>query len=524
MQIETIKLNQYKSSNDKRKKETQKNKEINKTLKGVLINNHVKNDSGISFNDIQDSLLICNTPNSYTKTLDSNKQKKEESVFNVSKAIKPLIIGTGVLLGCCLGFSTILKNSSQSLLTSKSFEQLPDLAVNMNIKEEPQFAIYRAIRDPNFKNILGAAAIFIMSGITIASKNFVDGSKEIWLKKKSADIEKKLQEDLIEVETSAFSGKLQVVNDMMAKNVNYFDEVLNNKREKASTPNVFAQFVAFKGDNDISRQSVSASAAQNKLNSNKEKEKKDLYKNIGYIALAAGVLAIAAFLGKISYSNIKKTAQNTQKYANNFTEKTIDVIKQKSKNADKKDIAQITELLKSICAKPEFIKETGKKYNLTDGEIQSIIDAVTESKKTIFADAPTALGGIPKKIQYYCYIDENRGHLYNWILNPENKFTKYIFTAFTLSSAVGYIFKQTMDAVKEAAVMNENAKTELNLRKRLVNVEISNFRSKKESAIKPLVDNFSAQAANGSKTKDELKQIADNILTEIKNGPPYVYT
>ena len=115
----------------------------------------------------------------------------------------------------------------------------------------------------------------------------------------------------------------------------------------------------------------------------------------------------------------------------------IDVIKEKSNTPDKKDISQITELLKSICAKPEFIKETGKKYNLNETEIQSIIDAVAESKKTIFADAPTALGGIPKKIQYYCYIDENRGHLYNWILNPENKFTKYIFGAFTLSSAVG---------------------------------------------------------------------------------------
>ena len=81
-----------------------------------------------------------------------------------------------------------------------------------------------------------------------------------------------------------------------------------------------------------------------------------------------------------------------------------------------------------------------------------------------------------------------------------------------------------MDAVKEATVMNENAKTELDLRKRLVDVEIANFRAKKESAIKPLVDNFSMQAANGAKTKEELKQLADNILMETKNGPPYVYT
>ena len=78
--------------------------------------------------------------------------------------------------------SAILKKSSSNLLNTKNFEQLPDLAINMNIKKEPQFAIYRAIRDPNSKNVLGAIAVFLMSGITIACKNFVEGAKEIWLK------------------------------------------------------------------------------------------------------------------------------------------------------------------------------------------------------------------------------------------------------------------------------------------------------------------------------------------------------
>ena len=114
--------------------------------------------------------------------------------------------------------------------------------------------------------------------------------------------------------------------------------------------------------------------------------------------------------------------------------------------------------------------------------------------------------------------------MYNWILNPENKFTKYIFLAFTLYGSLGYIFKQALDAIKETAVLKENAKTELNLRKRLVEVEINNFKSKKESAVNPLVESFNKQSLSGQKSKEELKQIADNILTEIKNGPPYVYT
>ena len=194
-----------------------------------------------------------------------------------------------------------------------------------------------------------------------------------------------------------------------------------------------------------------------------------------------------------------------------------------SEKGDKKDLPSVLEYLKSISAKPSFIREVGSKFKLPESEIQGMIDAVEESTKTIFADAPVALGGIPKKIQYYCYIDEPRGHLYNWILNPKNKFTKYIFIAFTMSSAFSYSMKQMLDGIKDVAVLKENAKTDLDLRKRLVDVEIRNFKAKKESANAPLVDNFKKQAMSGTKTKEELKQLAENILVETKNGPPYVY-
>lgn len=477
------------------------NKEINKTLKGVLLNTHLKNSAGadISFDEVKDSLLM------HSAKIQTD-EVQEESSFDTSKAIKPLLIGTALLAGGILAMSSILKKSSKTILNSKNFEQLPDLAVNMNIKEEPQFAIYRAVRDPNFKNILGAAGVFIMSGITLACKNFVDGAKEIWLKKQSADIEKELQENLIQVETKSFSGKLDVVNDMLNKNVKTFDRIINGKNNFGS--GIFSDFISFKG-------------SEKEKNTVDKKEKN--IKNIKYGLLAAGVIAGLFAAGKLSLSNLKKTAKYSKDFADGYAEKTIDAINKISENAKKEDIPKITELFKSICAKPEYIKEVAKKYNLSESEISSLISSVLESKKTIFADAPTALGGIPKKIQYYCYIDENRGHLYNWILNPDNKFTKYIFMAFTLTSAIGYIFKQGMDAIKEVTILKENAKTELNLRKRLVSVEIENFKSKKESAVNPLMENFEKQAQSGKKTKEELKQLADNILLETKNGPPYVY-
>ena len=488
--------------------------DINKTLKGVLVNAHVKNDTAQSaFSEIQDELLIYDNA---AKIPQKEYKKDEESSFDFKKAITPLLIGTGAVLAGCAGLSLIAKKSSVAMMKTPVFEQLPDLALNMNIREEPHFAVYRAIRDPNFKNILAAGAVFTMTGIGIAAKNFVDGAKEIWLKKKSADVEKNLQENLVQVETNSFSGKLNVINDMLKKNIGHFDEVLSKVKseprqqlsEVSSKGNVFDDFVSFK--------------ANETTNADDEK-KQEIRKNIKYGILTAGVVAGAILLGKYSVTNFKKTAQAANSFANTVTEKTIDSIQDISEKADKNDLPKIIEMLKSICAKPAYIKEVGQKYNLSEGEIQKIISSVEETKKTIFADAPTALGGIPQKIQYYCYLDENRGHLYNWILHPENKFTKYIFGAFTLTTATEYLFKQGMDAVKEYTVMKENAKTELDLRKRLVDVEVNNFKSKKESAIQPLVSNFDKIAKEGRKSQEELKQMSDNILFETKNGPPYVY-
>ena len=61
------------------------------------------------------------------------------------------------------------------------------------------------------------------------------------------------------------------------------------------------------------------------------------------------------------------------------------------------------------------------------------------------------------------------------------------------------------------------------MQKRLVATELRNFKAKKDSAIEPLCEEFIKQKQEG-KSKEELKIIADNILFEIKNGPPFVYS
>ena len=127
------------------------------------------------------------------------------------------------------------------------------------------------------------------------------------------------------------------------------------------------------------------------------------------------------------------------------------------------------------------------------------------------------------KTTFYSHVDDYRAHFYNYLLNTDNKSFQQLFFGITGLSAIGYGGKLVGDAVKEVQVKKINAETEVNLQNRLVATELRNFKSKKDSAIQPLIDEFYCQVALG-KPKEELKTMADNILLEIKNGPPFVYS
>ena len=435
----------------KAKKAPPKKKEgmINPTLQGILVDTHIrgKGSKFVDFDDTCDMLMI--PPNSYTKK-DLPEQDSKKQSFDTKKALLPLAIGTIAAAVGMVALSFVVKKSYKTSLDNR-IEKLPDLARNMNIRQEPQFATYRMLRDPSPGNILGATAVFLFSGLTIAAKNFVDGTKEIWTKKQEADIDRDLQENLIEVETRSFSGKLGVINELLGENIQHFKDILNPSKEE-----VFKPFLTFKGN-------VEPEVSTKEL---KDKEKKSV---TPVVLGALGVVGALALSGAVVISNLRKNSKNLNDYFNKF-----------------KQIAK-------------------------------------ESPEKLFVDADKMMYGTAGKTQYYCYIDEDRGHLYNWIINPENKFTKYVFASFSAVSAVGYVFKQGLDAIKSVAVSRENSKTELNLKKRLVEVEIANFRAKKNAAISPLIDNFNYRAMR-AKSQDELKGLAENILFEIKGGPPYVYS
>ncbi len=459
------------------------------TLKGVLLNNYIKkqedDDDFSNFDEISKSLLIPQEVK-----IQNVSAKKEES-FNAKNILKPLFITAGASLLSLIGISFAIKKYSFTMANKNDIVRPGDLARNINIVEEPHFAMYRALRDPNAKNILGLIGVLLMSGVTLISKNLIDGIKEVWIKKQNCDIEGDLQENLIEVEKDAFSGKLDVVNNLLSDKTKYFQSELSEKNIK------------FKGEN-------------------KEKENKTPELKKGIICAILGVFGIAGISFGI-FKNYQKTIKNLDTFVKKYQDSEIrnkisSIVQMEDKTSA---IKNMTDILKVINAKDETIKDNLSKIKgITQQEISN---AVQEIKKAqIYAQAPEAIGGISEKIQYYCYINEERGHLYNWILNPENKFNKYLFLSFCMISSISYISKSAVQAIKDVAVNRENSKSELNLRKRLVEVEINNFKAKKLSAVNPLIDNFNLQKKKG-KSKEELKQMAENILVEIKNGPPYVY-
>ena len=477
--------------NNLKKTERQKNQE-RKTLEGVLVNSHKEKLDSVEINTSLEE-----------KTLD---KKENKSSFSAKKALLPLAIGTVAIFGGMGLLSAIASKSAKKVMSSKPQECLPDLALNMNIKQEPQFAMYRMLRDPSTKNVIGFGAVILFSVMTAVLKSFVDGVKKIWIKNQEADIQRDLQENLISVETESFAGKLDVIrkkinttsaylkNSIAQKN-NEENENLNLLLEKNIKP-------PFKGKKE------------------KETKKKN---NLVYGLVGAGVIGFSLLMGKITFKNLKNITKTANDFANNYTQKTADAIEELVKGGDKKNIEQVKNLLESIHASKSYIFDTLKKMGFGEDEIAKITDEISTNSKSIFSDAPTALGGIPKKIQYYCYLDEDRGHLYNWIINPDNKFTKYIFLAFSSMSALGYLGKEILDATQKVLVEKEHSNTELNLAKRLVEVEIANFKSKKDSAIGPLLEDFKYAKENGA-SKEHLEEMAENILFEIKNGPPYVYS
>ena len=475
-------------------------KNANNIKEGKIVNAFVK-DPNLSLDETLDTLVISRQEIELPTKVFEKEEKKDRRIIYLAAAS----VGVMSLLS---GFSAMVKSFSKKNFESSQEYLLPGITRNHCINDEIHQSIFSMIQSPNRRTILAAFGVITLSAMAFIGKTFIDGFKEIWVKKQEADIQKNLQENLIEVETQAFSGKIQIIRSLLSQKAKLFSNTLSSQEP------------AFKGSQD---------------NPNKDKRKNSLLLILTGLSTLAGLFAI----GYLSIKNIRKSEEYIKKGLENTKEGLNNLINDFNTNTiitpieghsgeilTGKDAYKhlIEIMLEKIYAKPTEVEEYISKMNLPESEKIEFIKQVKASLNQATEKVNNAIGGSGRnKITYFSHVNDYLSFFYDWLMNPKNPQFKNLFFGISTITALSYGGKTFADAIKEVQVKKYNAEIELDLQKRLVSTELRNFKAKKESAIEPLCEEFFTQKAQG-KSSEELKTIADNILFEIKNGPPFVYS
>ncbi len=469
------------------------------TKEGVIVNSFYKEPSKqTDLQDTCDTLIISN---------DTSMPKKLTEVETpVNKSLLPI---SGIVLGVMGSIALLtafVRRNAKINLTIPNTKKLPATTRNVAINEETHQALYQMIQAPNQKTILAGTGVLTLTAMAFMGKTFFDGFKDVWVKRREADIQKNLQENLIEVETQSFSGKMQIVRSMLAKHAIEFDKYLSDDNDKI-LPN-FGR----KKYNPIT------------FTSQKSDEKKSNKNLANYILLGLGTLASIVGLGFVSMRNLSKSKLHLDKYIKDTKAAINGIVEQSTEATKQTDKINLKNMFRTVGADPEEIRTYTKKLNWDKDELSEFEKDVIQEVQTSTTKVNAAMGGdgTPKP-SFYSHVDDYRAFFYNWLLDTSNPQFKQLFFGITGLTAIGYGGKLVGDAVKDVQVKKINAETELQLQKRLVSTELRNFKSKKDAAIKPLVEEFYRQVDAG-KSKEELKTMAENILFEIKNGAPFVYS
>lgn len=485
---------------------TQKRNDSN-VKEGVIVNSFVK-DPLLSLDETCDTLIISNTNIDLPQKVYEKETKQRDPLI-------PLCIATVGVMALLGGFTAMMKKFSKGKLESTKEYLLPGMTRNHCINDEIHQSIFSMIQSPSRKTILASLGVITLGSMAFMGKIFIDGFKDVWIKKQEADIQKNLQENLIEVETQSFSGKIQIIRSMLS-----------------SKAKIFSQELTFKANNDKPSNTVNAKNYSDEGSSSRNKDKKM------WLIGGATLLSILG-LGYFATRNIRKSDEfirkgikNTKTGIDNLIDdfnsgKPLDNIQAHNgmvlsgKDAYK---ALIENMLETIYAKPEEIERVVNKLNLPQSEKEEFIRQLKDDMNQATEQVNPMMGGSGRnKITYFSHVNDYLSFFYDWLMNPKNPQFKNLFFGIAGVSALAYGGKTAAEAVKDVQVKKYNAETELELQKRLVSTELRNFKAKKESAIEPLCDEFYLQKDAG-KSKEELKIIADNILFEIKNGPPFVYS
>ena len=480
-------------------------KNMDITKEGVIVNSLIKEPS---VQDTCDNLLISSHSDLPSELF--NKNKNEPSPTQKLMKIAGITLGTMALVTLTTFF---MKSNTKNHLkmVKKPLEQLPFLQRNVAINDEVHHAVYQLVQTPNQKTIIGALGIFVLSAIGFVGKNMIDGIKEVFVKRKEADISKNLQEKLIEVETLSFSGKNQIIRNMLSEKAQYFKQFIDIKN-----PIKPRAFQAFKNFSPINFKG---------LKDTEKSRKKESSLSL-YLYSAAGILTTIT-LGFYAIKNLSKSAKNVEEYKTQIKNFMKIIMDKKEVTSVEKTTLQ--NIFLSLGSKKEEVAEYLK--NLKWKNVGNVaFDKAAFKKETMILvekssqDVSEAIGGkgVPKP-SFYSHIDDCRAHFYNWILNIENPMFRNLFLGITAITGLAYSGKNLVEGVKEVEVKKYGAEIELDLQKRLVGTELRNFKSKKDAAIRPLMEEFNRKLSKKSE-KNDLLLCANGILSEIKNGPPFIYS
>ena len=470
------------------------------TKEGVLVNSAIKEENNLS--TTKDSLIISD-----------NTEMPSELYGNRNPVDKKLLPLSAIALGVMSSITALtwfVKRSARIAKETVPEKWLPTLTRNVNLSEETSQVVYQMIQSPNRKTFIAGTGVLALSAMAFMGKTFFDGYKEIWVKRKEADIQKNLQENLVDVETQSFSGKMQIIRSMLSKYYNDFEKYLTDDNEK-----ILQNFEKkFRYDTTFTSQ----------------KDRKEKHNsNLGNVLLGALTTLGIAGLGFLSVKNLTKSKAHLQEGLKRTKDAIRELIKtsnEDTKKIDKNNLEHMFGSLEGTENIEAFVKEQIEKLNWKNAdEKKEFLNKILTRFKTSTTKVNPNIGGdgTPKPA-FNSFVNDYKAFFYNWLIDTSNPQFKQLFFGITGITALSYGGKLVGDAIKEVQVKKINAETELELQKRLVSTELRNFKSKKDAAIKPLVDEFYKQVDSGKRSKEELKTLAENILSEIKNGPPYVYS
>lgn len=491
-------INDVETQRQKRNLTDSQKRNTELTKEGVVVNSLIKEPKKIDMGDLYDSMIISDNV--------KMPQKLHENKITQDKSLTPIsIISVGVM-GTVALISSLVKKSMEISSKIKPEKELDDLTRNISITNEPIQGLYQMVHCPNKKTILAGAGVIVIGALAFMGKMFMDGFKDIWVKKREADIQKNLQEKLIAVETQSFSGKIQIIRSMLSEKAKEFSEYICYE---PTTPPAFKQFnskLTFSG--------------------REEEEVDQKTSNFKYFMLGVVTLGSIVGLGFYALRNLGKGKKYLEEYISDRRKVVSGLISKSSKETKEADKLNLKKILVAIDSDPEYIKHELSKLKWdNDSEKEEFIDDVvfTITKSTTKADKAIGGNGTPKPA-FNSYVNgDYKSFLYNYLLDTENPQFFTLFWGVAGLSALTYSGKVLGEGVKDVQVKKMNAQTELELQNRLVSTELRNFKAKKDAAINPLCEEFYTQVQRG-KPKEELKVMADNILFEVKNGPPFVYS